>query len=242
MLQTHLFEISSWTWLFHAHNKVRRSSWPYANKWTGHLPSASLSSTLCIKLQKHGEFEAFFLVLFCLLYLYLICFPVTMNQIELWRFMLCYQTLMLMLHVFMRLLINLSAIFFKKAVTMLKSFVHLSVLNSTLLKAATNNNLMSDTTRNILLKTLQIPGLFIKAKNELQRLWGLKYHRSYLSISTLNLSTESEIFSLQSTNRTLLFHEHRSGSGILSTSLVILDNAWYHTERDFPNGSFWYKL
>lgn len=139
--------------------------------------------------------------------------------------MLCYQTLMLMLHVFMRLLINLSAIFFKKAVTMLKSFVHLSVLNSTLLKAATNNNLMSDTTRNILLKTLQIPGLFIKAKNELQRLWGLKYHRSYLSIFTLNLSTESEIFSLQSTNRTLLFHEHRSGSGIISTSLVILDNA-----------------
>lgn len=63
------------------------------------------------------------------------------NYEDLW----CAIKFMLMLHVSMLLLINLSALFFRNAGTKLKSFVHLLLLKTTFLKPLRSNSLMSDT-------------------------------------------------------------------------------------------------
>lgn len=67
----------------------------------------------------------------------------------------------------MLLIINLSATFFRYASTMLKSFIHLSLLISTFLKAITSNNLMYDIINKIFLFSFEVPMSFGKAENDL---------------------------------------------------------------------------
>lgn len=74
---------------------------------------------------------------------------------------------MLMLHVFMLLVINLSAAFFRNASTMLNSFVYLPLLNSIFLKAIMSNTLMPETIHKMDFFPFEIPMLFGKAENEL---------------------------------------------------------------------------